>query len=160
MNHLFVAHCKLFNDVFKRTGLDVWKSCFAEIAAQAGILAFLQFGKTVKESKKDPIMLLKLLDIFASLNKLRSDFNRIFGGAACTEIHNLTRDLIKSVIERACEIFWEILLQVELQRHSPPSEGSIHGVVSFIIDYCNQLLGVKYKPILTPSSGHRKMLEA
>lgn len=105
-------------------------------------------------------MLLKLLDIFASLSKLRSDFNRIFGGAACTEIHNLTTDLIKSVIERACEIFLGILLQVELQRHSPPSEGNIPGVVSFIIDYCNQLLGVKYKPILTPSSGHRKMLEA
>lgn len=57
-------------------------------------------------------MLLKLLDIFASLSKLRSDFNRIFGGAACTEIHNLTRDLIKSVIERACEIFWEFCFKL------------------------------------------------
>ncbi|KAL0324013.1 UNVERIFIED_CONTAM: hypothetical protein Scaly_2368400 [Sesamum calycinum] len=98
VKHLFEAEYKLCNDVFERMGLDVWKSCFAKIAAQAGILAFLQFGKTVTESKKDPIKLLKLLDIFASLSKLRLDFNRLFGGAPCAEIQNLTRDLIKRVL--------------------------------------------------------------
>ncbi|CAA0831930.1 exocyst subunit exo70 family protein G1, partial [Striga hermonthica] len=41
------------------------------------ILAFLQFGKTVTESKKDPIKLLKLLDIFASLSMLRSSFREM-----------------------------------------------------------------------------------
>ncbi|XP_011082057.1 exocyst complex component EXO70A1 [Sesamum indicum] len=150
VKHLFEAEYKLCNDVFERMGLDVWKSCFAKIAAQAGILAFLQFGKTVTESKKDPIKLLKLLDIFASLSKLRLDFNRLFGGAPCAEIQNLTRDLIKRVIEGACEIFWELLVQVELQRHTPPpSDCSIPRVVSFITDYCNKLLGDDYKPILT-----------
>ncbi|KAL0312230.1 UNVERIFIED_CONTAM: hypothetical protein Sradi_5622300 [Sesamum radiatum] len=150
VKHLFEAEYKLCNDVFERMGLDVWKSCFAKIAAQAGILAFLQFGKTVTESKKDPIKLLKLLDIFASLNKLRLDFNRLFGGAPCAEIQNLTRDLIKRVIEGASEIFWELLVQVELQRHTPPpSDCSIPRVVSFITDYCNKLLGDDYKPILT-----------
>ncbi|GFS41989.1 exocyst subunit exo70 family protein G1 [Actinidia rufa] len=119
VKHLFEAEYKLCNDVFERLGLDVWMGCFAKIAAQAGILAFLQFGKTVTESKKDPIKLLKLLDIFASLNKLRLDFNRLFGGTACAEIQNLTRDLIKRVIEGACEIFWELLVQVELQRQTP-----------------------------------------
>ncbi|CAI9783594.1 unnamed protein product [Fraxinus pennsylvanica] len=33
-------------------GLDVWKSCFAVIAAQAGILTFLQFGKTIYKHLK------------------------------------------------------------------------------------------------------------
>ncbi|PIN04198.1 Exocyst component protein [Handroanthus impetiginosus] len=150
VKHLFEAEYKLCNDVFERMGLDVWKSCFAKIAAQAGILAFLQFGKTVTESKKDPIKLLKLLDIFASLSKLRLDFNRLFGGAPCAEIQNLTRDLIKRVIEGACEIFWELLVQVELQRHTPPPpDCSIPRVVTFITDFCNKLLGDDYKPILT-----------
>lgn len=150
VKHLFEAEYTLCNDVFERIGLDVWKGCFAKIAAQAGILAFLQFGKTVTESKKDPIKLLKLLDIFASLNKLRLDFNRLFGGVACVEIQNLTRDLIKRVIDGASEIFWELLVQVELQRQSPPPpDGGVPRLVSFVTEYCNKLLGDNYKPILT-----------
>ncbi|GAB2222883.1 hypothetical protein Droror1_Dr00017014 [Drosera rotundifolia] len=150
VKHLFEMEYKLCNDVFGRVGLDVWMGCFAKIAAQAGILAFLQFGKTVTESKKDPIKLLKLLDIFASLNKLRLDFNRLFGGAACAEIQNLTRDLIRRVVDGACEIFWELLVQVELQRQTPPpDDGSVPRLVSFISDYCNRLLGDDYKLILT-----------
>lgn len=150
VKHLFEAEYKLCIDVFERIGLDVWMGCFAKIAAQAGILAFLQFGKTVTESKKDPIKLLKLLDIFASLNKLRLDFNRLFGGAACAEIQNLTRDLIRRVIEGACEIFWELLVQVELQRQTPPPvDGSVPRLVSFVTEYCNRLLGDDYKPLLT-----------
>ncbi|GAA0177493.1 membrane traffic protein [Lithospermum erythrorhizon] len=154
VKHLFEAEYKLCNDVFERFGVDVWVSCFAKIAAQAGILAFLQFGKTVAESKKDPIKLLKLLDIFSSLSKLRLDFNRLFGGAACAEIQNLTRDLIKKVIEGACEIFWELLVQVELQRQTPPpSDGGIPRVVTFITDYSNKLLADNYKPLLTQVLG-------
>ncbi|KAL1210466.1 Exocyst complex component EXO70I [Cardamine amara subsp. amara] len=106
VKHLFEAEFKLCNDVFERLGVNVWMDCFSKIAAQAGMLAFLQFGKTVTDSKKDPIKLLKLLDIFTSLNKLRADFNRLFGGAACIEIQNFTRDLIKRLINGAAEIFW------------------------------------------------------
>ncbi|KAB1204440.1 Exocyst complex component EXO70A1 [Morella rubra] len=150
VKHLFEAEYKLCIDVFERMGLDVWLGCFAKIAAQAGILAFLQFGKTVTESRKDPNKLLKLLDIFASLNKLRLDFNRLFGGAACVEIQNLTRDLIKRVIDGAAEMFWELRGQVELQRQMPPPpDGSVPRLVSIIIDYCNKLLGDNYKSILT-----------
>ncbi|KAE8732019.1 WRKY protein isoform 1 [Hibiscus syriacus] len=121
-----------------------------KLSAQAGILAFLQFGKTITESKKEPLKLLKLLDIFASLNKLRLDFNRLFGGAACIEIQNLTRDLIKRVIDGVAEIFWEIFVQVELQRQiPPPQDGSIPKLVFFITEYCNKLLDDEYRPILT-----------
>eukprot|EP00268_Persea_americana_P048050 TRINITY_DN5046_c0_g1_i2.p1 TRINITY_DN5046_c0_g1~~TRINITY_DN5046_c0_g1_i2.p1 ORF type:complete len:677 (+),score=118.29 TRINITY_DN5046_c0_g1_i2:492-2522(+) len=150
VKHLFEAEFKLCGDVFEKMGADVSMGCFSKIAAQAGILAFLQFGKTVTESKKDPIKLLKLLDIFASLNKLRLDFNRLFGGKACVEIQNTTRDLIKAVIEGACEIFWELLVQVELQRQTvPPPNGAVPRLVSFITDYCNRLLGDDYRPVLT-----------
>ncbi|KAL9442791.1 hypothetical protein AB3S75_016205 [Citrus x aurantiifolia] len=150
VKHLFEAEYNLCNDVFERMGKDIWMGCFAKIAAQAGMLAFLQFGKTVTESKKDPIKLLKLLDIFASLNKLRTDFNRLFGGAACVEIQNLTRDLINRVINGAAEIFWELLIQVELQRQiPPPPDGGVPRLVSFITEYCNKLLGDDYKPVLT-----------
>lgn len=124
--------------------------CFLEIADRAGFRSFLNFGMTVTESKKDPIKLLKLLDIFASLNKLRLDFNRLFGGKACVEIQNLTRDLIKRVIDGACDIFWELLVQVELQRSSPPPpDGRVPRLVTFITDYCDRLLGEDYRPVLT-----------
>lgn len=150
VKHLFEAEFKLCNDVFERFGANVWMDCFSKIAAQAGMLAFLQFGKTVTDSKKDPIKLLKLLDIFTSLNKLRADFNRLFGGAACIEIQNFTRDLIKKLINGAAEIFWELLVQVEIQKQTPPpSDGGVPRLVSFVTDYCNKLLGDKYKSTLT-----------
>ncbi|KAJ7958645.1 Exocyst subunit Exo70 family protein [Quillaja saponaria] len=150
VKHLFEVEYKLCNDVFERIGLAVWMGCFAKIAAQAGILAFLQFGKTVTESKKDPIKLLKLLDIFSSLNKLRLDFNRLFGGEACIEIQNLTRDLIRRVIDGAADIFWELLVQVELQRQvPPPPDGSVPRLVTVFTSFCNKLLGESYKPLLT-----------
>ncbi|KAJ6831831.1 exocyst complex component EXO70A1-like [Iris pallida] len=150
VKHLFEAEYQLCCDVFERAGPpEVWTGCFAEIAAQAGIGAFLRFGKTVTDSKKDPIKLLKLLDIFSSLNKLRFDFNRLFGGRACTEIQKETRDLIKRVIDGCCEIFSELLVQVELQRQAPPpSDGGVPKLVSFVTDYCNRLLGEDYRPIL------------
>ncbi|WOL13846.1 exocyst complex component EXO70A1-like [Canna indica] len=151
VKHIFEAEFKVCIEVFERAGpRDVAVSCFAQIAAQAGIHAFLRFGKTVTETKKDPIKLLKLLDIFATLNKLRVDFNRLFGGNACTEIQNQTRDLIKRVIEGACEIFGEILHQVELQRQMPPPpNGAMPRFVSFVTDYCNKLLSEEYLPVLT-----------
>ncbi|KAH8481243.1 hypothetical protein H0E87_028926 [Populus deltoides] len=98
-----------FNDVqsIEGIGLDVWMGCFSKIAAHTGILAFLQFGKTVTET--------------------------------CIEIQNLTRDLIKRVIDGAAEIFWELLVQVELQRQIlPPSDGNVPILVSIITDYCGR----------------------
>jgi exocyst complex protein 7 len=151
VKHLFELEYRLCREVFKNIGggPDVGMRCFAKIAAQSGILAFLQFGKHVTQSNKDPIMLLKLLDMFASLDNLRIDFNRLFGGEDCTEIQKLTRDLVKRIVDGACQIFWQLPLQVGLQgRSSPPSDGSLPWLVSSVTSYCNQLLGDEYRPLL------------
>ncbi|KAJ6406087.1 hypothetical protein OIU84_009749 [Salix udensis] len=77
-------------------------------------------------------------------------YRKLFGGAACIEIQNLTRDLIRRVIDGAAEIFWELLVQVELQRQiPPPPDGNVPILVSIITEYCNKLLGDNYKPILS-----------
>lgn len=150
VKHVFEPECKLCNDVFNKIGSDICKCCFAKIAIQSGILSFLQFGKNVTESKKDPVKLLRLLEIFAALDKVRVDFNSLFGGGASGEIQILIRDLIRRVVNGACEIFLELPLQVKLQRQvSPPSDGSVPRLVLFLTDYCNQLLGDNYRPILT-----------
>ncbi|KAL9675855.1 hypothetical protein QQ045_004063 [Rhodiola kirilowii] len=150
VKHLFEAEYVLCNEVFERIGLEVWMDCFAKIAAQAGMLAFLQFGKTITESKKDPIKLLKLLDIFSSLNNLRLDFNRLFGGKACMDIQNMTRDVIKRVINGAAELFWELMVQVGIQREAPPPpDGGVPRLVTFMTGYCNKLIGDFYRPLLT-----------
>lgn len=140
---------RLSNDVFQKVESDVWKSCFAEIAVQSGIQSFIKFGNAITKGKKDAVKLLKLLDIFAALNKLRIDFNRLFGGNSCAEIQIQTRDLIKKVVDGACEIFQELSVQVELQREStPPADGSVPRLLTFVTDYCNQLLEDDYRPIL------------
>nr|CAD1827617.1 unnamed protein product [Ananas comosus var. bracteatus] len=147
VKHLFEPEYKLCAEVFEP---NAGAACFADIAADAGILAFLRFGRAVAETKKDPIKLLRCLEIFNSLNKLRLDFNRLFGGRACAEIQNQTRDLIKRVVEGACEIFWELLVQVELQSYTPPpADGAVPKLVSFITDYLGRLLSDEYRPVLT-----------
>ncbi|XP_034695825.1 exocyst complex component EXO70A1-like [Vitis riparia] len=146
VKNLLELEYQLCNDVFEKVGLDVSMDCFAKIAIQSGFLAFIQFGNTVTESKKDAVKLFKLLKIFHTLNELRLDFNRLFGGKSCNEIQIPTRQLIKRVIDGACEIFWELLPQVEVHRGtSPPSNGSVPSLVSFVIDYCNQLLQDDYR---------------
>ncbi|KAJ4763641.1 exocyst subunit exo70 family protein G1 [Rhynchospora pubera] len=149
VKHLLESEHRVCTEVFDRRPADS-AYCFAEVAAQAGILDFIKFGRTVADAKKDPIKLLRLLEIFDSLNKLRLDFNRLFGSKACADIQNRTRDLIKRVVEGACEIFGELLVQVELQRNvTPPPDGGVPRLVSFITEYCNRLLSDEYRPVLT-----------
>ena len=137
---------RLCREIFKNS--ETWTRCFAEISKKAGILSFLQFASQVADSKNDPIKLLKLLDIFAGLNKLRLDFNRLFNCKHCEDIQNATRDLIKRVIYGACEIFSELTVQIELQRSMPPSDGNVPRIITFMTDYCNKLLGEEYRSVL------------
>ncbi|PUZ59277.1 hypothetical protein GQ55_4G028100 [Panicum hallii var. hallii] len=149
VHHLLEAERKLCVAVFERRP-EAMPSCFAEIAARAGILDFLKFGRALADTRKDPIKLLRLLDVFDSLNKLRLDFNRLFGGKACAEIQSRTRELVKVVVDGSVEIFEELLVQVELQRNMPPPvDGGVPRLVSFVAKYCNQLLVEPYRSVLT-----------
>ncbi|CAN6206796.1 unnamed protein product [Urochloa humidicola] len=149
VHHLLEAERKLCVAVFERRP-EAMPSCFAEIAARAGILDFLKFGRALADTRKDPIKLLRLLDVFDALNKLRVDFNRLFGGKACAEIQTRTRELVKMLVDGAVEIFEELLVQVELQRNMPPPvDGGVPRLVSFVAKYCNQLLGEPYRSVLT-----------
>ncbi|XP_020232292.1 exocyst complex component EXO70A1 [Cajanus cajan] len=150
VKHLLEIEYKLCSNVFEKIGQETWMECFAKIAIDTGILSFLQFGSNVAASKNDPIKLLKLLDIFRVLDGLRLKFNQLFNGKACEEIRIVTKDLVNGVVNGAGEIFWQLPAQVKLLRpSSPPTDGSVPRVVSFVTDYCNQLLGDTYRPHLT-----------
>lgn len=151
VKHVFEAEFKLCCEIFDRFGPpNLWMNCFADIAIQARILSFLQFGMTVTESRKDPDKLLKLLEIFGFMNSLRPDFNRLFRMKPCAEIQSATRDLIKRVINGACEIFFELPNQAKSQgQRPPPSDGCVPKVFTFLVDYCNRLLGDEHWPLLT-----------
>ncbi|KAL3825026.1 hypothetical protein ACJIZ3_021055 [Penstemon smallii] len=142
VRHLLQTEYKLCHEVFhKKIGSDVSMNCFAKIATQCGFHEILNFGCRVTNCKKEAIKLLKLLKIFATLDKLRLDFNELFTGKFCVKIQNQTRELVEKVVNRACEIFFELLVQVELQRESsPPLDGSVPRLVLFVSEYCNQLL--------------------
>ncbi|XP_059286379.1 exocyst complex component EXO70A1-like [Lycium ferocissimum] len=146
VKYLFDIEHRLCIEVFQKAEFkDQCMDCFAKIAIQSGIHSFIKFGNTITKGKKEAVKMLKLLDMFASLNKLRSDFNRLFSGRACREIQTQTRDLIKKVVNGICEIFWELSLQVELQRPtSPPVDGNVPRLVNFVVEYCNQLLEDEY----------------
>ncbi|KAL5554542.1 hypothetical protein UlMin_041943 [Ulmus minor] len=147
VKHVYEHEFKLSNEVFEKIGSD----CFAKIAINSGIIiSFLQFGNKVTAMKKDPIKLLKMLDIFKVLNNLRLDFNRLFGAQSCLNVQTVTKDLIEKVVKGACDIFWELPVQVGLQRQfHPPSDGSVPRLVLFVTNYCNKLLGGDYRPVLT-----------
>ncbi|XP_027939851.1 exocyst complex component EXO70A1 [Vigna unguiculata] len=136
--------------VFQKIGPEAGMGCFAKIAIESGILSFIRFGRIVTERKNDPFKLLNLLSIFRVLNDLRLKFNQLFSAKACKEIRTVIEDLIKKVVNGANEIFWQLPAQVKLQRPtSPPPDGSVPRLVSFVTDYCNQLLGDAYRPHLT-----------
>lgn len=151
VRYLFEMEYRLCKGMFEITGSDVWMDCFPEIVLQSGGFSnFIRFGNTVAEGKREAVKLLKLLDIFAALFRLRPDFNKLFSGKACHEIQSLTRDLLKKIINGACEIFWDLCVQVESKRSSslPPVDGSVPKLVVYVTEYCNLLLEDEYRSIL------------
>lgn len=143
VRYLLRREQSLCSEVFHHQTKSRSSDCFAKIAAQCGFTDILEFGSRVCRCKKEAIKLLRLLRIFSTLDKLRLEFNEMFDGRFCREIQNQTRDLVKSVVDGACEIFWQLSLQVELQRaasNKPLPDGGIAGLVYFVTEYCNQLL--------------------
>ncbi|OMO65529.1 Exocyst complex protein Exo70 [Corchorus olitorius] len=117
---------RLCKEVFGSVGSSVWMGCYAKIASQSGILSLLQFAMSIADSTKCPNKLLNLLQIFAVLENLRMDFNKLFKGEACIEIKTLTTDLVTKVVNGASDIFWELPIHVEKERQSsPPKDGGI-----------------------------------
>ncbi|KAI3521262.1 hypothetical protein L1887_10723 [Cichorium endivia] len=148
VKHLLELEYTLCEHVFGQH-VDTWTDCFSKIALHSRIQSFIKFGNTVTKGKKEAIKLFKLLDIFAVLNDLRPDFNGIFGGNPCSAIQSQTRDLIKKVVNGACEIFRDLSAQVELQRLTdPPSDGTVPRLVTFVTEYANELLDDDYRPQL------------
>ncbi|KAK8581363.1 hypothetical protein V6N12_071591 [Hibiscus sabdariffa] len=116
----------------------------------SGILSFLRFGMSIGGSKKGPTKLLRLLNIFSVLEDLRMDFNKLFGGESCNERKKHDKGFVTKVVNGGSEIFWELPLEVELERRSSlPSDGGIPRPVSFMTDYCNRLLDENSRLILT-----------
>ncbi|KAG9148219.1 hypothetical protein Leryth_025700 [Lithospermum erythrorhizon] len=145
---LDVEH-RLCKELFQKSDNGVWMGCFERISLQSGICDFIRFADTVAGGKKEAIKLLNLLEIFTILDRVRLDFNRLFSGKACLEIQNQTRDLIKKVITCISEIFWDLSVQVELTMIlRPPTDGSLPRMVSFVIDFCNQLFEDDYMLVL------------
>ncbi|KVI05841.1 Cullin repeat-like-containing domain-containing protein [Cynara cardunculus var. scolymus] len=136
VKHLLELEYRLCDQVFgHNVQPDVWADCFSKIALQSGIQRFIKFGNTITKGKKEAIKLFKLLDVFAALNNLRQDFNRIFGGKPCSEIQTQTRNLIKKVVNGTYEIFWELSAQVELQRLTdPPADGAVPRLMTTILE--------------------------
>ncbi|KAJ1429230.1 Exocyst complex component Exo70 [Sesbania bispinosa] len=119
VKQLLEVEYRLSTNVFETIGPEAWMGCFAKIAIESGILSFIRFGRVVAERKNDPFK-------------------------------TVTKDLINKVVNGASEIFWQLPAQVKLQRpSSPPPDGSVPRLVSFVTDYCNQLLGDAYRPHLT-----------
>ena len=139
VKHVLEHEHRLCKEVFGSIAAGVWTGCFAKIAAQSGILSFLQFGMSIAESKKGPRKLLHLLHIFSVLENLRMDFNKLFEREACIEIKTVTTDFVTKVVNGASDIFWKLPVQVELERQSsPPEDGGVPRQVTFMTDYCNQ----------------------
>ncbi|VFQ65550.1 unnamed protein product [Cuscuta campestris] len=142
VKYVFEIEHNLCREIFQKNYSEI----FARIVSQSGIQSFFEFAKMVAKGKKEAIKLLKLLEIFAVLEKLRLDFNRLFKGKACRDIQNQTRDLIKRVVNGACEIFWELPLQVELQQlpSPPPGNCGVPRLAIFVTGFCNLLLEDDY----------------
>nr|GEV16706.1 exocyst complex component EXO70A1 [Tanacetum cinerariifolium] len=146
VKHPLELEYMLYDQVFGHEKKNDW---FSKIALQSGIQSFIRFGNTITKGKKEAIKLFKLLDVFATLNNLRHDFNRIFGGKPCSEIQTQTRELIRKVVNGACEIFRDLSAQVQLQRLTdPPLDGTLPRLVTFVTEYSEELLDDDYRLVL------------
>ncbi|CAA0808773.1 exocyst subunit exo70 family protein G1 [Striga hermonthica] len=145
VRHLLHNEHRLCSEVYREVigsgHDDAWMNCFAKIASRCGFMEIFDFASRICESKKEAIKLLRLLRIFSTLDRLRLDFNDLFGGRFCIGIQNKTRGLVRRVVRETCGTFRGLSVQVELQRAwGPPPNGSTPRLVRFVTDYCNHLL--------------------
>lgn len=86
LKYVFYFEFEFCKSIFEKFGSDVFFFCFVKIIIKLGFFEFFMFGNKVMKVKKDVIKFFKLLDIFAVLDRLRLDFNKLFGLNLCQEI--------------------------------------------------------------------------
>ncbi|KAK6116010.1 hypothetical protein DH2020_008279 [Rehmannia glutinosa] len=118
----------------------IWPECFIKIADKI-MAVFFRFGEGVARSNKEPQKLFKLLDMFDSLEKLKSDFSGIFEGEAGADICSRFRELEKLIVHASSRVFWEFGLQIEGNQDGlpPPQDGYVPKLVRYATNYLKNL---------------------
>ncbi|KAJ8762476.1 hypothetical protein K2173_007915 [Erythroxylum novogranatense] len=119
--------------------------CFVKIADKI-MAVFFRFGEGVARSNKEPQKLFKLLDLFDSLEKLKTEFAEVFEGEAGVDICTRFRELEKLLIHASSKVFWEFGLQIEgnSDGYPPPQDGSVPKLVRYAINYLKYLATESY----------------
>ncbi|KAM3305035.1 exocyst complex component EXO70I [Capsicum chacoense] len=145
IKNVFVSEKKLCCQVLG-TIVDgvIWPECFVKIADKI-MAVFFRFGEGVARSKKEPQKLFKLLHMFESLEKLKSEFSEIFAGEAGADICSRYRELEKLLVHSSTKVFFELGLQIEANQDVlPPQDGSVPKLVRYAINYLKYLLTDAY----------------
>ncbi|XP_050232792.1 exocyst complex component EXO70I-like [Mercurialis annua] len=123
----------------------VWMECFVKIADKI-MAVFFRFGEGVARSDKEPQKLFKLLDMFDSLEKLKTEVSEIFEGEAGADICTRFRELEKLLINASSKVFWEFGLKIEGNSDGlpPPQDGSVPKLVRYAINYLKYLCTGNY----------------
>ncbi|XP_020253456.1 exocyst complex component EXO70A1-like, partial [Asparagus officinalis] len=150
VNSVFLAEKHLCKRVL--SGImdgTIWPACFAKIADKI-MAVFFRFGEGVARSSKEPQKLFKLLDMYDSMDKIRSEFFQVFDGESGVDICARFRELQKLLVHAASKVFWEFGLQIEgLEDGSPPpSDGSVPKIVRYAVNYLKCLAGCGYASVM------------
>lgn len=123
----------------------IWTECFVKIADKI-MAVFFRFGEGVARSNKEPQKLFKLLDMFDSLEKLKTQFSEIFEGEAGADICLRFRELTKLLVHSSSKVFWEFGLQIEGNQDGfpPLQDGSVPKLVRYAINYLKYLTTENY----------------
>ncbi|KAD4585806.1 hypothetical protein E3N88_23407 [Mikania micrantha] len=146
VQNVFVSEKTLCNQVLGNImdGL-VWQECFVKIADKI-MAVFFRFGEGVARSNKEPQKLFKLLDMFNSLENLKTEFSDVFEGEAGADICMRFRELEKLLIHASSKVYWEFGLQIEGNQDGlpPPQDGTVPKLVRYAINYLKYLTTDNY----------------
>ncbi|PWA39304.1 exocyst complex protein Exo70, Cullin repeat-like-containing domain protein [Artemisia annua] len=148
---VFVSEKNLCNQVLGNImeGI-IWQECFVKIADKI-MAVFFRFGEGVARSNKEPQKLFKLLDMFNSLENLKTEVSDIFEGEAGADICSRFRELEKLLIHASTKVYWEFGLQIEGNQDGlpPPQDGSVPKLVRYAINYLKYLTTSNYNGPMT-----------
>ncbi|XP_076903589.1 exocyst complex component EXO70I-like [Bidens hawaiensis] len=143
---VFVSEKNLCNQVLGNImeGM-VWQECFVKIADKI-MAVFFRFGEGVARSNKEPQKLFKLLDMFNSLENIKTEFYDIFEGEPGADICSRFRELEKLLVHASTKVYWEFGLQIEGNQGGlpPPQDGSVPKLVRYAVNYLKYLTTDNY----------------